>query len=372
MNGKDRQPIAQITWIAYPNYGTYLQAFALQRTLASLGVESLVIDDVRYTGTPSKLRVLASNLFKILTGKWRLGLSRISALRRYDKFVGRHIRVDRDWKATSDLAERYRTFICGSDQIWSELLPDHHDGFYFAAFAPDSAKKIAYAPSLGSHKCDAEYSRMVRPWVENFTALSAREPAGAETLSDITGRRDVAVVMDPTLLLNHSDWAEFEKANRKKPVKGDKPYALAYFLTYNREYFEKSEKIAREKGLKLVIINPLAATYDFPGEHINCGPLEFLSAIAGASCVLTDSFHGTIFAMQFHRPFITFKRFKASDRKSQNSRIENLFALAGIDDNFLDTSILEATPSVPDWDKVEEALESERKKSLAYLKKSLR
>ena len=363
--------IAQITWITYPNFGTFLQAFALQYTLSKYNVDCYIIDDRIYANNQSYIRSLASKIFFSLRHRNLYLFDQIKIERQYNNFKKKFIKIDNTWSTFSELNNKYSIFICGSDQIWSPILPNHYDGFYFASFASNSAKKIAYAPSLGSKTYREEFAELVRPWLDSFNALSAREETGAHILSEITGITDIPVVLDPTLLLTHSEWSEFERQNGNNPVKKKDAYLLAYFLTFNEKYLEKTREIANAKGLKLILINNILGLSKYSDEIINCGPLEFLSALAGCNYFITDSFHGSIFALQLHKPFLTLKRFKDESYNSQNSRIENLFRLCDIKDNFLDETSYSSLPIEPDWKRIEKLISIERQKSLNYLKMAL-
>lgn len=249
---------------------------------------------------------------------------------------------------------------------------NHHDGFYFASFASETAKNIAYAPSLGSKTYSAEYAALTSKWLRKFSFLSARESSGAKILSEISGKNDVATVIDPTLLLPSNKWIDFEKKNSKASLKlQGRPYLLTYFLSRNSKYFNAAKRIAKEKGLLLVTLNSLPGLRKDFDIVLECGPMEFLSAIANAQYVITDSFHGTIFAIHFQRPFLTFKRFATNAANSQNARVENLFEKLEIKDNFLGEDDTLVLPETPNWERISELLNIERSDSLNYLKSAL-
>lgn len=368
--------IAQITWINYLNFGSILQAYALQQALGALGFRSRIIDDksfVKLKGVRNHLGFIKSLLLRPV---WHY-YNHVK-YRRYRNFIEEYIYVDYSWINEQDLLARYDTFICGSDQIWSSLLPNHHDGFYFASFVPeDNYLKIAYAPSIGSKQFDDRYAEMAKPWMQSFKALSSREQAGAEIISKITGRDDVEVVIDPTLLLPSSHWEALlaDKAHGTEPKKKS---LVAYFLTYNEEYLAVSKQIAAAKGLDLVIIGQDERMKKYAQTYLPAlGPLEFLNAMARAEYVITDSFHGTIFAIHFKRPFITVKRFKEGQNNNQNSRIENLFNILGITDNLLGVDELKAAyetsdyPEIPEWGKIEAEIERSRRASQKFIKRNL-
>lgn len=358
---------AIITWISYPNYGSMLQAYALQQTLKRLGVDSKLIDDSRYVrpkGFKCRIKNFVCSLLKAFLFQRRKSFSSFAY------FKQNFLQVDAEWKNTSQLSDRYSRIICGSDQIWSSILPDHHNGFYFASFASEECEKIAYAPSIGSMTYSTEYAELVRPWIKNFKSLSSREKSGADILKEISARDDVAVVLDPTLLLSSEQWRELEK-HSDYPLP-DGHYMFAYFLTFNETYLRFAKGKAAEMGLQLVTIDNLPMFGRYADRVLSdVGPVAFLRLIANADYVVTDSFHGSIFSIQYRKPFITVKRFSDNEPRCQNSRIYNLFELLGIRDNFLSGQELDRQPCVPDWNSVERALDTERQMSIDYLRKAL-
>lgn len=371
---KDNHRTAIITWINYYNFGTFLQAYALQKAIETLGYPNKVIDDIRYIDLrkPSIKWQLIHLCVNILHPR-RVFMNNLLQSRRFKKFAKQNINIDHDWTSTSELTKHYDTFVCGSDQIWSTYAKDFHDGFYYASFVEDKNKLLAYAPSLGAK---ANYSRIfadtVKPWLDKFEVLAIRETSGAEIVRNITGRDDIHTVLDPTLLLSRIQWLEFVKSNKGKykPIK--ESYMLAYFLTYNEKYLARAYQLAHSRGMKLVCLNTCKVSKKFADKIvIGTGPVEFLNLVADAEAVFTDSFHGTIFAMHFHKPFITFKRFSNSDSTNQNSRIENLFQIVGISDNFLDENTLYSMPGNPDWKNIEQNLNSRRMESIQILKNGL-
>lgn len=364
--------IGQVTWITYLNFGTFLQAFALQKTIEKLGYESYIIDDKKIINQNS--RGLKSLIWKFLSKcyYWTQRVTNKKPRRYYyNKFSDEHLLIDSKWRNLQGLSQSYNKFICGSDQIWSPLLPTQSGGFYYASFATKEKTKIAYAPSFGSNSYSKEYAELVRPWLNEFQYLSARELRGSQIISEITGIENIPVLIDPTLLLSSEEWVKFERNNRSMDIHISRPYLLAYFLTPNEMYLKKAREIANSRNLELVMFDNLKWNHDKGSIIINGGPMEFLTTIAHASYIVTDSFHGTIFAILFKRPFLTVKRFKDDEVSNQNSRIENLFAMLGIEDNFLDEKKLESLPTAPDWDNLEKILVEKRKEAFQYLKESI-
>lgn len=355
-----------VTWISFRNFGTYLQAYALQKALFKLGCENKVIDDAKVVAAFPKKKFSPVRMLRSIS--WlcpkRAEFNRKSVLSAalYDDFKNTYIDLDKSWETMEELAAAYDTFIAGSDQIWSPT--SCFDDFYYLGFT--DAKKVAYAPSLGTTVYPEDRVELARPFIEKFSSLSVREPQGAELLKDRFGL-EAQVVADPTVLLTREDWESLTTQSHKE----EKPYALCYFLTYNKAYVDYAREYCRRRGLamKLLVVRP-----EFVGlgaDEVYTGPIGFLDAVRGTEAVLTDSFHATIFSMLFEKQFHTFKRFKDGSAASQNSRIENLLAKVGLTERFLD----EASPMVEDspipYDKVAATIAEMRTESLDYLKNAL-
>lgn len=374
MKNTQKPKTAIITWISYLNFGSFLQAYALQKVLISLGYPNAIISDKKYVSSNNKgILPIVKQLLVHILHPYKSCLDEILKTHRFKCFAQKFLNVDKDWNSTDELSSKYDIFVCGSDQIWAPTLPEHYNGFYFASFAGCDKFCLAYAPSLGANKVvSPEYVELVRPWLKKFKYISIRERLGSEIVSQITDRNDIVNVLDPTLLLTSSQWRELMNQERNTYEFHYKPYMLAYFLTFNQSYLDRAYELAKCKGLQLVCLNTVKSKKNHIDRLIlGAGPMEFLNLIANSEFVFTDSFHGTIFALQFHKPFITVKRFVDTTSSGQNTRIENLFNIVGIFDNFLDENTLSMTPTIPDWTKVENALKQERESSISFLKNAL-
>jgi hypothetical protein len=357
---------AIITWVSHRNFGTLLQAYALQRVLHSLGYDNHVIDDRRVQEAfPRKkfspLRILRS-IGWLFPKRASFRRSNEEVLRQYDDFKDRYIVIDSEWTDKRKLSEKYDVFIAGSDQIWSPNVP--FDDFYYLAFTGKS--KVAYAPSMGVSAYPDDRVPAVRPLLEAFDCLSVREPQGAGILKEKFGLH-AEVVSDPTMLLTRNEWEDI----LPPPVHEESPYALCYFLTYNRKYIEQANAYCQKHSLKmkLLVVSP-----DFVGvadEDVYTGPAGFIQAVSGADVIFTDSFHGTIFSLIFEKDFHTFKRFDESSSINQNSRVEHLLASVDLADRLVDMTSEGLDAAAVDYVSIRESLLRLREKSLDYLKNSL-
>ena len=326
--------IAIITWCSYHNFGTYLQAYAIQWQLKKMGHEAMLLDDSTYTTDIVRTKkfqciIFCKRIVKELLPSYRKTLKNDKiALRLYQNFRNKYLDIDKYIEPLSSLDKRYDCYVCGSDQIWNaECLKTTGKDFFFANFS--QKLKIAYAPS-GL----ANYPSSARLELANLTArfdyLSVREITAASMLHNLTGK-NVVTVLDPTLLVSQKEWEKLIPVE-EKPVR---PYILLYLLKQNRIYIQTAKQYAHHKGVALKIVHSMYVNH--LGHTIPAGPSEFLALVKNAEMVMTDSFHGTIFAITFQRPFVTFQRFHTNeDNNSQNLRLVNLFNMIGFSNRYID------------------------------------
>ena len=366
---------AIVTWIKYNNFGTFLQAYALQQVLLKLGIIPFILDDATIIeeGRLQKRSDLCRRFMAFCKKTIRSLIKRnqgIDYLRKesdikYARFKKNFLRIDANIHPLLSLNDRYDVFISGSDQIWYPSLLIFSP-YYYLSFA--DKKKIAYAPSIGTSEYPMEFVSKVKPLLERFDSLSVREKIGAGIISSIVNR-EVEAVLDPTLLLNGEEWSSLLLP---EPVCTEK-YALCYLLTYNEDYVQYVTEYAQRHSLTLVTFALINQSGNFADKIISAGPQEFLTAIYGAEYVFTDSFHCTIFSLHFKKRFCTFKRFADDDVNNQNSRITNLLGMVGLNKHFIDKEHLSRIESLPlvDYETVKAKLRPEIEKSIQYLTNAL-
>ncbi len=389
---------ATVTWTTYNNYGTVLQAYALQQELLKLGHENVILSDGkiiaeqiarnkaagwRAASTPrqqkgkcSVLRRAARVLInprkteRVLTA--RLDRSKYeqpyyASQEAIERFKRESLILDQDMSpdALDKVNERYDAFIAGSDQVWS-VFERTFNPFYYLDFA--GGRKISYAPSLGTDQIPESMRKTIQALLSDFHAVSAREMVSAQQLAEITGK-DVAWVVDPTILRGRDNWTE-DTRGVKKPTR--RRYLLCYFLENNPWYFEQARRVAKQLHLRPVLI---PSRWD----HVNSefvirdavGPLEFVTLFQNADFVMTDSYHGSIFSILFEKSFQYLERFGEQDPHSQSMRIHSLFDAIGISDLIVPQGRDAVHDPEISWPEVRKKLEALRRESEAYLINSL-
>lgn len=362
---------ATVTWITYHNFGTYLQAYALQKTIRYLGFENRIISDKRFIESKEEsnsFRKFIVKVYHCLGGNYRMVKGRKKENKSYENFLNKYLLVDDDWTDLPDLDDKYDIFVCGSDQIWTSYI-DNIEEFYYLGFT--SKKKIAYAPSIGQNFYTKKYEKQVKPLLEQFAHLSVREKTGRDLLSEFIDK-PIKVVIDPTLLLPSSEWLALTNVSTDSTMVINS-YILCYFLTYNDLYIDSVIKFAKRVKLPVKIFITDKRFLSYADEPLFVGPIDFLKEIKNSTYFFTDSFHGSIFAIIFEKRFLTFKRFNDKEKNNQNSRIEDLFSILGLSDYFVDNLYVgnEINLFPTDYSFARKMIQLERMHSMSYLAHSL-
>lgn len=379
---------AVMTWHTYNNYGSLLQAYALQEAFRQNDVISFLVDydplsfrRDEFSTAVGYAKYHARTLLKRrYAGRGGFLASLVNPQyddrardEAFDTFRGIYLRYTKKCDTASDfynLNKEYDLLVCGSDQIWA---PTSFNPRYYLDFAKDPARTLAYAPSIGLPDiCDKAIRQQVAEFAGKIAHISIRETRGAEILESILGVKP-EVVLDPTALLTGDEWIDLLSIDSRQPEKD--PYAICYFLSDDKRKWESAQSIARARGLRMLGI-PIFKSDSKRGVELcdGVGPIEFLSLIAGADAVFTDSFHGTMFSLLFHREPYVYKRFSDTSNTNQNSRISNILAIAGLGDSVSQDAMSPSSRSVVsiDWDDVDRRIENARRASKSFLSTSIR
>lgn len=294
-----------VTFYHLHHYGAILQAAATQRALASLGWDCETIDyfvnqDIRILKPPTSPGRAANDAYNALhypalKRRWQ----------RFEGFSKAHLNLTarrfRSWEELREARLPYDLLVSGSDQIWNPaIFPDgRFDPVFFGTFSP--LRKIAYAPSFGAARLPEGMEEELKGYLAGFSHLSVRELSGREIVREAAGR-EAAVVLDPTLLLTAAEWS----ALAAEPVVRGGDYILCYCISRSGALEPYIRRLAEETGLPVVQLCGTRRKLHPKAKLIfDAGPAEFLSLFRNAAYVCTNSFHGTVFSVQFQRPFFT-------------------------------------------------------------------
>lgn len=353
--------VGVITFLHNENYGSTLQAWALQKALNALGCDAEHIDYrpsreekimnlLRSGNSPA---LILDGLRKRAVKAGQSGAREKAAS--FDAFYARNMRLSpvcRDHAALKKQAAHYDLLMAGSDQVWS---PVWLNPAYFLDFAAPGQPCAAYAPSLGVETMpQGRKARMMKRLLGHFGSISVREAEGAKIIAALTGT-EPPVLPDPVMLMPREEWLRLAQ-----PFAHGKPYLACYFIGDRPDYWETVARLAAEKSLDVVVLPVTEQAYQQPYTlAAGLSPQAWLGCLAGATHVVTDSFHGTAFSCLMGRDFTVLRRYSEDDPESKNSRIDQLMRSLAI------------TGDRRDWDHIDAQLAALREKGLAYLQSAL-
>lgn len=360
-----------ITFHFAHHYGAQLQAYATMRAVEQLGMACEIIDyRLPHTTRTNRLFQPGGGPRTVLLNGHTL--LHYPALRRrfhrFEDFVAATMKLSpRRYESLEALRAAppdYDVYLSGSDQIWNPYIfaDRRFDGAFFLDFT--AGKKIAYAPSLGAEGFTEDQMRALQGYLSSYAALSAREARGRDLLERAAGRA-VEPVLDPTLLLDGADWSAL--AAPPEPS----PYILCYFISDYAALSPALEAVRRASGLKVVQLAGMRRK--IPGADrvvLDAGPREFLGLFQNAAFVVTNSFHGTVFALQFEKPFLAGVSPRELKRPEQ-SRIYNLLQTGGLTERIVGLPESGAWDRPVDYGQVKARMRPAVEASKAYLRRNL-
>ena len=365
---------ATLTWFS-GNYGSTMQAFALQKMVMELGYGNHIINYV--PNKREKLTFFCKNSARFVTLKAKIENKKIESKylnreeidlknKKFEEFYEKKLFLTEmlpTQNQMKSLNNKYRIFLCGSDQIWN---PNYFKKCNFLDFVSESNKKIAYAPSIGTTKLAENEKRKMKPYLDRFNKISVREQSSKNLIESVV-EKPVEVVCDPVFLLSREKW--IKSIQLKAP---EEKYILCYFLGDNPEYQATAKKLQEILNIKVKVIPTNIFGYSLGFEtQKTVGPKDWLSLLYGAEFVLTDSFHATAFSIIFNKSFYVLKRFSDTSPKSQNSRIYHLLNMTGLENRIWQNTTNVSYIENDTWKTVDEKMRTERETSTLWLKNAL-
>lgn len=365
-----------ITYHNYNNYGTMLQALALQQKIESYGYEAELIDYKKSRSISNSrgflLRLKRLPVYILKFKRYFILAANQSRSeqksRCFSEFYRKYLKVgNQSYCSDLELCNNppvYDGYVVGSDQTWSPYVAGRPEAFYLS-FVADDKKKGSYAPSLAVSSLTQEQQDFLYRHLVSFAFVSAREQTGAVLLENIL-KHKVEHVLDPTMLLTLEEWDKFDshKYDGRK-------YVLVYLLGEKKEHRVIVKHIAKAMNVEVIC---MPVTYmELANKEFNkvfCGPDDFISLIRNAELICTDSFHGTAFSINFKKQFYSFCKNDSKSISSENSRLIDMLRMFGLESRLL-TSIPEEIKEI-NYDVVDMLVKRKRLSSLQYLDNMLK
>lgn len=364
------------------NFGGQLQAYALQKVVSSYGVDCVVID-YNSKNKYKKIKVLS---FKTIASRFYHKFQM-----KYHQHLNSRIKTDFCRKGVlfrsfmekiphtkeihnediSAITSDYDYWITGSDQIWN---PEIFIGSPLYLLKCVNGKKISYAASSLNAKYTNEQAHELRSALDSFSAISVREKGLETAISKISGE-SVLTVLDPTLLIASDEWNEIAVYPLMK-----EQYAFVYLVHISDEARANIYSYCKKHHLKMIIVPHVQGWYKSADEKYYdiqaaaIGPAEWIGYIKNAEIVFTDSFHGTIFSINYHKQFISFENITGDAYSDNSLRKYSILKQLGLLKRCVPYSFnLENTVTTEkiEYEQVDAILDKLRKKSRNFLETAL-
>lgn len=261
-------------------------------------------------------------------------------------------------------------FITGSDQIWNPYCGGFNP-MMFLEFVNDGTKCVSYSSSISRPCLPKSVEQRIKKDLQKFQHIAVREQKSVELLSNLLGRDDIHLVVDPTYLLSREEWEQFaRRATIEFPL--PEKYIFCYFVGDKRVdvYEQMVQDVKRATGIDKVITLECYNRDLVYGDGLlykDAGPYEWVYLLQHSSFVCMDSFHATVFSLIFRKEFAMVLKNADNEIDSQNTRIYDILGKYGLSNKlYTDPSCTEWQEST-DYDKVHQIMEQEIKSSLRYL-----
>jgi len=349
------------------NYGAVLQMYALCKKINLMGYncevinyecKAVEIDEIGFS-LPIK-----KNMKQKIKNLLMYNIQN-SNLLKFKNFTKDYIKCSAQ-RYTRDnifeLEKNYDSFIVGSDQIWNLELTKG-DTTYFLDFIHDNKRKRSYAASFGYSTIPEKYVDLNRNLLKNFECLNVREISGKNLINKLLPEKSVNVTIDPTLLLDCSEWNQLITNKRKK----EKKYILVYLPSKDKNTMNMIKMFAKKNDCSVKYIHRSFLSKKNMKNIKDASPIEFLELIKNSEYVITGSFHAMCFSIIFNKQFY----YTIPPITNRGSRLIDLANLLNIKDREFKLKNINDNNFI-DYTTVNEVLKSEREKSIKILYDTLK
>lgn len=353
---------------ARKSYGACLQALALSKVCSRYGHTEIINfensfeqSDVKDNNVSIIVKAKRHGLFWARAILYNAAKNPYKDIRKLDKIYG--CVSDKLFYSAEEMNEvKYDILITGSDQVWNPEITGGIEKAFLLDFG-NPEKRISYAASMGSHHLSDFEKEIYKKCLSQFYEISVREEFAKKELQSLTDK-DIFIAADPTMLLNVDEWKKIFPELQGKATKGS--YILTFFVTHGiTNYKEKVCSYAEKLDLPVWNVQHHNKKYPYVDRIIQAPSIpEFLSLIQNASLIITNSFHGTAFAIYFHKRFISLVN------RGNASRVENLLKRLNLVDR-IDLP-LSAIEKEINYMEVDENMKKIKDESLTWLEKAIK
>ncbi len=365
--------IGILTHWSIPNFGSFLQAYALQRVISELFPQY----DVRQIAYMNKVHakmyygyemheiyrlwLINPNYYKDILHRIRKR-KQIKQIRKFKDYYEEYIPHTGELEAKQLERQHFDSVILGSDIIWDYSISFYNHDKYVFGNSLDSDHIISYAASFGTVKPGSAVPEYVVDGLRSLSAISVRDSNSMEIADSIANKKST-LVLDPTLLWDFRNDSKIEK-----PAV-DYKYIVVYGSFFSDDHISFVKKFSKDHGLKIVYLDSVGDSCDWcdyfiPAETIS--PFQWSGYIKYAEYLMTCTFHGLMFGMVFN------KRILFNATQFMRDKSTEFIQYLGLDDILLGESSFDKMINY-EWDycRINALIELRREQSIAFLMENL-
>lgn len=348
--------IGIMTFFRAVNYGAILQVYALQEFLNDLGINNEIIDyrcdyiEKIYSPMPN---VSIKHIKTFLKQVKQIPI-KYKSRRVFDSFIENNITKTNPLtkEMLQSFCRKYYGVITGSDQVWNLSLSGGDLSFALDFLSETNVKKLSYSASLGPSIIEQSSIVKLKPCLQEFDFLSVREETGLQQVYEMTGQKPV-IDADPTVLLDIEKWNELSNRSKLKYKK----FIFLYIMQPSDVLTEVAKELAKKNNYEIYSIcmveNDLKLGHNLKGSSVE----DFLWLIKNSEYVVTNSFHGIMLSIRFHKDFYWSLQV---GKNMSNPRFDMLDKLYGINKRRCDKYNLHKNCEKLNWKCIEHVLENQK------------
>lgn len=365
------------------NYGSFLQAYSLKRNLEMLGNQVQFVDYhigpflTRGGQRPTKMlamrqraystaRRTAGSMYRLVNrqmARKRQDADRFG--RMYRQMCSEHLGMT----GAPNYLPELELLVIGSDEVFNCLQRNPKVGYSPELFGRDcnAGRLISYAASFGNTTLEKlerfHLEDEIRDRLSRFDAVSVRDCNSAQIVRAL-GAAEPHFHLDPVFIYDYQE----ETRSFSPQVSGEYIVVYAYSGRITPEEAEGIARYAKGSGKKLLCIGH---RHPFCDDYIMATPFELLGYIRGASAVITDTFHGSVFSIKYRRPFAVLVRDSAGTAYGNSEKLVDLLRRFSMTDRIVsDIASLQSIMNMEiSFAGVQEKIASETASSREYLRK---
>jgi polysaccharide pyruvyl transferase WcaK-like protein len=341
------------------NYGAILQAYALQEVCSRFADVQII--NYKYESQKPKVKTPYAKkilyIVKKFLSKNFLYFMKNSKVERDKKRLLKHTKSYTN-STIKNIEQKDTVFIVGSDQVWNCNI-HNMDGVFFLDFVIDGKAKNSYAASFGIDHVPDKYFDDYKNFLKDFNKIAVRESQGQSLVKELIGK-DVDVTLDPTLLLDKDNWNSL----LSNEIKKEEPYILIYTLERSNSLLKFAEMLSKKYNMKIKYLSTSLRKQINAEVIYSAGPIDFIRLFSNASYIVTNSFHGTVFSINFNKPF--FVELLINSHKV-NSRLEHILNVLDLNERKIENGECKNLDKAINYEVVNKTLNELKKDSLSYI-----